>query len=67
MRYGFVICMFGIPEAEAVVVFGGDDEIFHPRVFCGLCPKGRVVEVGVELFEISLVIRAPSLISEFGI
>ena len=52
----FVVCERRIPQAEAIVVFGGDDKVLHARVFGFLRPGGGVVKVGVKVVEIFLVV-----------
>ena len=44
-----VVRHFGIPEAEAIVVFGGDDDIAHTRFFSYVHPLFGVEQGGVEL------------------
>ena len=56
-----VIGVFRIPEAEPLVVFGRDDEIFHPRLARSLRPRFRIEQIGIEHLEVDLVslIRNP--------
>ena len=49
---GLVIGQCRVPQAKAIVVFGGDDKVLHPRVFGLACPGGWLVEVRVEMVEI---------------
>jgi len=51
-----VVRQLRIPEAEALVVFGRDDEVLHPRVGGGLCPEAGIVEIGVEAGEVPGVV-----------
>ena len=53
---GLVVGEGGVPEAEALVVLGGDDEVLHAGVAGLLGPDARVVEVGVEVVEVLLVV-----------
>ena len=51
-----VVGVGGIPEAEALVMLGRDDEILHPGVPRRLRPELRIVEIGIEVLEILRVV-----------
>ena len=36
-------------------MLGGDDEVLHPRVGGGLRPEFRVIQVGIEVLEVSVI------------
>jgi len=51
-----VIGVFRVPEAEALVMFGSDDRIFHAGCFRHPSPLAGIEEVGVEVVKIFLVL-----------
>ncbi len=50
-----VVGVLRVPEAEALVVLGGDDEVPHARLLRRSRPGFGVVEVGVEVIEVGLI------------
>ncbi len=59
----FVVGERRVPQAEAVVVLGGDNDIRHARVFGRLGPRVGVIQVGVEVVEILLVVLVADLLA----
>src|SRR6266568_446471 len=59
----FVVGELRVPQAEAVVVLGGDDGVAHARVDRRLRPSGGVEEIGIEVIEIPLVVLIGQLLS----
>jgi len=53
---GLVVGQRRVPQAEAVVVLAGGDDVLHAGVLCFLRPNGRIVEVGVKVIEVLLVV-----------
>lgn len=53
---GFVVGERGVPEAEAFVVLGGEDDVLHAGGSGVARPGGGVVEVGVEVAEVAVVV-----------
>ena len=51
-----IVGVFGGPQTKAVVVLGGDDEIFHARQFGHTGPFFGVEQIGVEVGEVLLVV-----------
>ena len=49
-----IIGIFTIKHAEAVVVFGGEDDVFHAGTLGGFCPA-----LGIELFGIECFVERP--------
>ena len=65
--HGGVVGLGGIPEAEAVVVFGGEDGVLHACVLRVACPLGGVVEVGIEVVEVATLSRGGCIVeTELG-
>ena len=50
-----VIGLLRVPQAEALVVLGGEHHILHARGFRGGGPVARIVQVGIEMLEVALV------------
>src|SRR6185437_4815674 len=52
---GFIVGVFGVEQAKALVVFGGKHRVFHTGGFGLARPFNGIEEVGVKLVEIFLV------------
>ncbi|OPZ86709.1 MAG: hypothetical protein BWY76_00820 [bacterium ADurb.Bin429] len=50
-----VIGELAIPQAEALVMLGCDDEVLHPRAGGGARPRPRVVEIRIKVPEVDVV------------
>ncbi len=53
---GLVVGQARVPQAKALVMLGGHDEVFHPRARRRLSPELGVVQVGVEPLEVLLIV-----------
>ena len=50
-----VIGVLGVKQAEALVMLGRHDGVFHPGGFGHLCPLGRIVQIRVKVAEIPVI------------
>ena len=53
---GFVIGIFAVKKAEALVMFCCHDNIFHTCGFCLSCPFLRVVQIRVKMLKIEIIV-----------
>ncbi len=57
-----VVGVLGVPQAEALVVLGGEDHVAHAGLAGGLRPFAGLEEVGVEEVEVDLVVFVGDLL-----